>query len=271
MKDLSTSTNIKPPRTIGALSVQMAGQNSLRDLYQQGASRMLFARQRSGAQGIFINTSGGLTSGDRLDTNLALEENVEFTFSTQGCERVYRSVDNTPAKVRNHACVQDETFLNWLPQETILYDGGCLNRQSDFDIASSSSALIVESLLFGRLAMGERHLFGSLKDQITLRIDDETVFKDVTFFDGDISAQLDRPAIMAGARATALVLYSSKNAGKTLGNIREFLNATSGASLVQEQLIVARLIADTGKDLRQMLVPIIRELASNDVPKSWRL
>ena len=119
--------------------------------------------------------------------------------------------------------------------------------------------------------MGERYLFGHLNDQITLRIDEETIFKDAKNLEGDISAQLERPAIMAGARATALVLYSDNYAGKKLGNIREFLNATSGASLVQEQLIVARLIADTGKDLRQMLVPIIREFASNDVPKTWRL
>ena len=272
MKDFSPSTIIKPPRTIGALSVQMAGKNSLRDLYQQGASRMLFARQRDGAtHGIFINTSGGLTGGDRLDTSLVLENSVDFTFSTQGCERIYRSASHSSAMVQNHARVQDEAFLNWLPQETIFYDGAYLNRKSVFDIASSSSALIVESLLFGRLAMGERHLFGHLNDQITLRIDDETVFTDVTNFAGAISAQLERPAIMAGARATALVLYSRNYAGKKLGNIREFLNVTSGASLIHEQLIVARLIADTGKDLRKMLVPIIRELASNDVPKTWRL
>ena len=271
MKDFPTSTIIKPPRTFGVLSMHMSGENSLRDLYQQGASRMLFVRQRNGAQGIFINTSGGLTSGDHLSTFLALEDNVEFTFSTQGCERVYRSVDDTPAEVCTHARVRDKAFLDWLPQETIFYDGGCLNRQSHFDVSSSSSALIVESLLFGRLAMGERHLSGCLKDQITLRIDDETIFKDVTCFDGDISYQLERPAIMAGARATSLILYSSRNAGTKLGKIRKFLNVTSGASLVQDHLIVTRLIADTGKDLRQMLVPIIQELASNDVPKTWRL
>ena len=50
-----------------------------------------------------------------------------------------------------------------------------------------------------------------------------------------------------------------------------FLIQAQGQGLVQEQLIVGRLIADTGKDLRQMLAPIIRELASNDVPKTWRL
>ena len=73
MKDFPSPTNTKSPRTIGALSMQMAGKNSLRDLYQQGASRMLFARQRDGAaHGIFINTSGGLTSGDRLETILVL-------------------------------------------------------------------------------------------------------------------------------------------------------------------------------------------------------
>ena len=272
MKDSTSSSVSKPPRTIGVLSVKMVGKNSLHDLYQQGASRMLFARQKDGAaHGIFINTSGGLTSGDRLETNLVLANNVDFTFSTQGCERIYRSASHSSAEVQNRTCVQDEAVLNWLPQETIFYDGACLNRQAVFDIASSSSALIVESLLFGRLAMGERYLFGHLNDQITLRMDNETIFKDVTNLDGDISAQLERPAIMAGARATALVLYCSNYARRKLGHVRELLNATSGASLVQEQLIVGRLIANTGKDLRQMLAPIIRELASNDVPKTWRL
>ena len=200
MKDFPQSSNTKTPRSVGALSVKLVDINSLRDLYQQGASRMLFAKQRDGAaHGIFINTSGGLTSGDRLDTSLVLENNVDFTFSTQGCERIYRSASQASAEVHNHACVRDEAVLNWLPQETIFYDGARLNRQSVFDVASSSSALIVESLLFGRLAMGERHLFGHLCEKITLRIDDETMFKDVTNLDGDISnSQIPVPIILNG-------------------------------------------------------------------------
>ena len=270
MKDVLTSL-VQTPRTVGALNMHMGEQNRLREFYQQGAAKMLFARQRKGAQGIYINTAGGLTGGDQLACDLRTSDQTNFTFTTQGCERVYRALDETPAYVQNKVAVQDHSVFHWLPQETLFYDGGRLDRRSTFDVSSSATALIVEPILFGRLAMGEWDLIGYLRDHLILRIDGELVFQDLTLFDGQISSQLDKPAVVDGARATALILYVSDTAHADVAKIKALLNATSGASLIRDDVMVTRLIADSGSDLRRMLAPIIIELTDGNLPKSWRL
>lgn len=232
---------------------------------------MLFARQQIGAQGIYINTSGGLTGGDCLDCNITLKDDAQFTLTTQGCERVYRSVDKAIARVRNSARIEELAAFHWLPQETLFYDGGQLERSFEIDLAASASALIVEPVLFGRLAMGERDLTGGFQDRLRLRIGGTLAFEDATHFAGDISKLLDRPAVLAGARASALVVYAASGAGAFLEGVRAALNPTSGASLIQEHLLVARLIAATGHELRRMLVPIITHITAHNLPKPWRL
>jgi urease accessory protein len=67
------------------------------------------------------------------------------------------------------------------------------------------------------------------------------------------------------------VVFSSLIAGAVLPTIRDMLNETSGASVTQDHLLIARLIAPDGMTLRRMLVPIITMLTQTDLPKTWRL
>ena len=271
MKDLSTSLEQDQPRTIGALDLRVGGTGQLRHLYQQGASKALFARKRDGTEAIFINTSGGITGGDQLNGYFETSDTACLSVTTQGCERIYRSRACVNGTVDNRLVVRNQSSLFWLPQETLFYDGGHLERHLTIDVSSDATALIVEPMLFGRLAMGEHHLSGNLQECITLSIDGQLAFQDATHFSGNITQTLDRPAVLAGARATALVVFSSLIAGAVLPTIRDMLNETSGASVTQDHLLIARLIAPDGMTLRRMLVPIITILTQTDLPKTWRL
>ncbi|NCX83766.1 MAG: hypothetical protein EBX04_07735 [Rhodobacteraceae bacterium] len=104
-----------------------------------------------------------------------------------------------------------------------------------------------------------------------MSISGEHVFRDNTKLTGDITAMLDRPAIAAGARAIALILYRGQDADLALGRIRSVLNKYSGASLLRNDLFVARLIAEDGLALRKMLLPILDDLTRSNMPKTWRL
>jgi urease accessory protein len=271
MKDLSTTLEQDQPRTIGALDLRVGGTGQLRHLYQQGASKALFARKRAGTEAIFINTSGGITGGDQLNGYFETSNTACLSVTTQGCERIYRSRTRVNGTVDNRLVVRDQSSLFWLPQETLFYDGGHLERRLSINVSSGATALIVEPMLFGRLAMGEYDLSGNLQECVTLSIDGQLAFQDATHFSGNITETLDRPAVLAGARATALVVFSSRIASAVLPKIRLLLNDTSGASLVQDQLMIARLIAADGMTLRRMLIPIIAEITQTDLPKTWRL
>jgi urease accessory protein len=259
------------PRAEGKLCIDIGGGSQIEMLYQQGASKVLFPKRLVGTEAIYINTSGGLTSGDCFSTEIKAKDNAQFTFTTQGFERVYRSIDGHCATVCNTLHITDQASCNWLPQETLLYDGGALNRRLNVNLDKEASALIVEPLLIGRLAMGETHVHGSLHDCVSMSISGEPIFFDNTKLTGNITAMLNRPAIAAGARAIALILYRAPDADLAIGRIRSVLNGDSGASLLRNDLCVARIIAEDGLALRNMLLPILDDLTRNSMPKTWRL
>jgi urease accessory protein len=58
------------PRAEGKLSIDIGGGSQIEMLYQQGASKVLFPRRLVGTEAIYINTSGGLTSGDCFSTEI---------------------------------------------------------------------------------------------------------------------------------------------------------------------------------------------------------
>ena len=53
--------------------------------------------------------------------------------------------------------------------------------------------------------------------------------------------------------------------------VRGKLNTKSGVSLISDNILVMRLLAPTGYELRKMLVPIINEITDKNLPKTWRL
>ena len=271
MKDLTVEIHDEQPRTVGAIDLRVGGTGQIQHLYQKGASKALFARKKIGTEAIFINTSGGITGGDELQGYFETNERACLCVTTQGFERIYRSRAQINGTVRNTIAVKDQSTFYWLPQETLFYDGGHLDRSLTVHTSSDASTLIVEPLLFGRLAMGEHSISGHLTDRVTVLIDGTLVFQDATRFRGNITEILDAPAVLAGARATALVIFSSPFAKAVLPKIRSHLNDTSGVSLIRDQLLASRLIAPEGMALRRMLIPIINEVTQTDLPKTWRL
>ena len=65
----------------------------------------------------------------------------------------------------------------------------------------------VETLVFGRTAMGERVQSGRLRDLIRVRRGGELLLHDAVRLDGDFDALMQRPAIGKGARVLATMVY----------------------------------------------------------------
>ena len=60
-------------------------------LHQQGSAKAFLHPGASGPEIVLLNTSGGLTGGDRLSYRLDLAEGCRATGTTQTAERAYRS------------------------------------------------------------------------------------------------------------------------------------------------------------------------------------
>ena len=117
---------------------------------------------------MLVNTAGGLTGGDRFATTVLAQARTEVILTTQACEKLYRS-DGADACVEAHLVLGAGASLCWLPQETILFDGSRLQRSLEARLESELALLVVEAVLLGRRASGERFTRGRLHERWRIR------------------------------------------------------------------------------------------------------
>ncbi|MEX2519302.1 MAG: urease accessory protein UreD, partial [Paracoccaceae bacterium] len=139
-----------------------AGQTVLDRLHQSGCGKARMPRA-DGFEAVLLNTAGGLTGGDRMAVEIAAPAGCRVTAASQTAERIYRTLGGA-ARVLNRLTIGPGARIDWLPQETILFDGGALERRLIVEMAPDATLLAVEPLILGRAAMGERVRSGALAD-----------------------------------------------------------------------------------------------------------
>ncbi|MDD9922291.1 MAG: urease accessory protein UreD [Boseongicola sp.] len=269
---LASSATVQP-RAIGSvsLSTKLANGRSAIDRFRtSGASKVLFPNRRNTVEAIVINTSGGLTGGDKFDAEFAAGQGTELAITTQAAERAYRSISGH-AEVTTRISVASRARAFWLPQELIIFEGSSLNRRLDVCLENQASFLMVEPVIFGRSAMGEALNSISFDDGVRIHRDGSPIYRDACKLKGDVESQLVRQAVCAGMRAMANVVFVASDAETKLTTVRSQLPTTGGASLLCEDILVFRIVAPDGFLLRRSLVPILEILRGQTLPRSWSL
>jgi len=242
----------------------------LGDLRQEGCLKIRFPRGRH-AEAVLLNTSGGVAGGDRLQSAVSVGDGAHATISTQAAERFYRALpDDPPALVRATLTLAEHASLNWLPQETILFDRCAMDRQLDVALAGSARFLGIETLLFGRTAMGEIVRRGQIFDRIRIRRDEKLVFQDAIRLQGAVADILARPATAGGQHAVATLVLVAPDAAAYLEKLRAALAETAveaGAS-AWDGMLVARVLAPSSLLLRRGILAALAALG-RPVPRVW--
>jgi urease accessory protein len=261
------------PRAHGSARLSVIGTERgtvLDGLRQSGALKVLFPRVAGGrCQAVLINTAGGVTGGDTFGTDANAGSGAHLSLTTQAAERAYRAQPFETARLRTRLTLSAGARLDWLPQETILFDGCSVERSLTVDMADAARLLLVEPLVFGRTARGETLDDARFRDRIEIRRNGEPVFLDAMTFSGDVGAHLARRHVAAGAGAMASLILVAPDADLRLDRVRRMLPETAGASLVRDGVLFARILAQDGFVLRQSLVPILDSLSDEALPRNW--
>ena len=262
------------PRAQGAVRLT----SKLRDtrtvidrLHQQGSLKILFpSTDQPDLTAVLLNTAGGITGGDRFDTRISAQPGTHITVTTQAAERAYRAVTGA-GRVCTGLTVCPDARLCWLPQETLLYDGAKLRRRLDVTLHDGARCLLIESIVFGRAAMGEAVRDLQLDDHITLTKDGRPLFADRTHLSGDAVAHMSRTATGQAAGAMASVVFYAPDAPDLLDAAREVLPETGGISSPASDLLFARILAPDGYALRQSVLPLLSIFRDTPLPRPWMI
>jgi urease accessory protein len=276
LQDLASEFELIPlqrAQGCGRISVRADGPvTRLSRLYQEGCAKIRLPRDHSAStlEAVLINSAGGVTGGDRMSWRVDVEAGAALTLSTQACEKVYRARDGRAA-IGVTLKAGAGARIDWLPQETILFDGGALGRWLTADLAADARLLAVEAVILGRTAMRETVRVGELRDRWRIRRGGKLVFADDLSFGGDVAALTSLSPVLSGAAAFASLLLVAEDVPRFLDPLRNVLGPSGGASAFDGKLF-CRIVAKDGLALRRILTPAIATLRDGEpCPRVWGL
>jgi urease accessory protein len=217
------------------------GESRLKHLYQSDPCRVLFPSSRVNGpkEAVIVTTSGGVVGGDRLRFDIHGGTSTIATVTTQAAEKIYRSTGEDSV-IDISISVRDAAFLEWMPQETILFEGARLRRFTDIAIFGSGRFIAGEIVVFGRRARNEKFTNGLLHDAWRIRADDALVWLDSLHLDGDIGKTINDRYAFDGAATLATVVYGGSDAKDRLAFARKVIR--SGAATCIDNILIARFI-----------------------------
>ncbi len=245
----------------------LRGAVRLVDLHQSGSAKVMLPRTAGPVpEAVFLNTSGGLTDGDTLSFGLHVGEGARVLATTQTSERAY-AARRDPAEVSVTATVLAGGRLDWMPQETILYQSSNLSRRTEIDLGTGAECLLAETIILGRHAMGEVVTHAHLRDHRIIRRNGRPVWAETLHLTPDILTS-PSPALLGDARALAVVCLVAQGAEDAVGPLRAALPhiAVSG----WDGKCVVRLTARDGWSLKQTLAQILHILSGRPLPRVWQ-
>jgi urease accessory protein len=248
------------------------------DVFQRSPVRIMFPRTGGKAikEVVFLNTSGGIAGGDRLESAVTALTNASITVSSQAAEKVYRAL-NEPARVATKLKACESARLAWLPQETIVFNFGRLSRQTEIELSSGAELLALEWLVLGRAAHGEEMLGGYILDSWRVKKDGRLIWADSFRATNDVFPHLHRKALLSDCSAIGTLIYFGPDLETRLEFLRDIapsLKCHCAATSVGG-LIIVRFAAAMSCELRLALRSFLRQFSQElgpgpfRVPKMW--
>jgi urease accessory protein len=248
------------------------GASVLCDLHERGSAKARLPRVRGeGLQAVLLNTAGGVTGGDCFLYEGAAEAGARLILANQTAERAYRAQPGEVGRIETRLRVAEGATVEWLAQETILFDRCALHRSLTVEMAADSTLLLVEPVVLGRKAMGETVAQGFFADSQTIRRGGRLVYADRTRLAGPVAGIAAGPATLGGARAWASVVYVAPDAEERLEEARDLLRGAEAGASAFDGLISARIVSPDGYDLRRRLVKFLRAFRRGPLPRVWEM
>jgi len=100
---------------------------------------------------IVVHPPGGIAGGDELEISLNTEKNTAALLTTPGAAKWYRSAGPW---ARQTLQFEVQGSLEWLPRETIVFDGALAHLETIVDIGAQASYVGWEVVCLGRFQRG---------------------------------------------------------------------------------------------------------------------
>jgi urease accessory protein len=269
MADVITGRAARLDGGIALSALRTSRGSGVERLTERGGYRARATREGDVCEVFLLNPSGGLVGGDRIGFEVTAAAGAAVTISTAAAERVYRS-DGPDTRVSCSLVAGAGSTLEWLPQQTVWYDGSRYRRRLTVDADPESRVTVLEAVALGRTASGEALTDVAIHDQWRIHRGGRLVLAEALRLVGDATARVRHPSIGAGATAVATLVHVTPDAQADLQRIRSCLDGAlcCGASAV-DGVVVARWLAPEPMRLVAALQAFLERFRGRPAPRGW--
>lgn len=218
----------------------------------------LYPEDPSVCHAILVHPPGGVVGGDELRINAQVGDHAHAFLSTPGAAKWYRSNGHVSTQFL-HMQAGENAALEWLPQETILFNGADVVFDSTVNLQGNASYIGCDILCFGRTASGEQFDHGRVRQRLRILRDGKPLWLEQGSLTGG-SKQMSSPLGLAGYTVCAsLIAVGQQQPAALLQAVREQIQATAGgAGMVgatqMKSVLMVRYLCHSSEVARQVML-----------------
>lgn len=115
---------------------------------------------------VIVHPPGGLVQGDRLEVNVQVASGAHALLSTPGATRFYKSTTGEQAHQSVRLRLEADARLEWVPLETMVYDGGQAVNHVNLHLAPGAELMAWDVVSLGLPAAQQPFAHGRLEQQM---------------------------------------------------------------------------------------------------------
>ncbi len=221
---------------------------------------------------IVVHPPAGIAGGDYLGLSVGAGVESHAVLATPGAGKWYRSSGDWARQIIRFE-LGANACLEWLPQESIFFDGALAELRTDIHLRPGARYIGWDILCFGRGGAAQRMRHGHCKMLTRVTSDGKPVFIERGDIEGG-SAQFDSPVALGGHSVCGTMLAIASRCDKEmLAACRKYLpERGEGAVSLLPGVLVARYLGDSSESakhyfmqLRRVLRPAIMDCESTDL------
>ncbi|TCP06287.1 urease accessory protein [Caldimonas thermodepolymerans] len=206
---------------------------------------------------VLVHPPGGIVGGDVLEIDVEVQAGAHALITTPGATRFYRSAGPT-ARQHLRARVASGARLEWLPLETIAYDGVRAVNAMRFELDDGAEMIGWDLLALGLPAAGEPLRRGRFEQQIELP--GAWLERGLLDMDDPLSARLLASPLGWDGRSTLATLWFASGSAMTPARRDALLAAAREAIEAADATLAAGATSPDGR------VVVLRALARRTEP-----
>ena len=223
---------------------------------------------------IVVHPPGGIAGGDELNLQVNADPGASALLTTPGAAKWYRSAGPW---AKQNVTFDVKGTLEWLPQETIVFDGALAESAYDVNLGADARFIGWDIVCLGRTGSGERLSRGMFRTSVQVRREKKLLWLERGRIDGG-GRLLDAPAGLDGKPVVGTLFAASLNLNQQLLNETRKAEPETGRGAVTllPGILLARYLGDSSEAARRYFVALWRVLRpaltgrEASEPRIWR-